>query len=109
MYWIPVANALHYKLRPVRQPVDFYFHFRIQIKKKHVVNSVCDRENHCQLSVIKDWYGFKASDTQNLLNLHNVFNSGAIDKAVPFPSRQESRLLRIAGRSKKYMLFVNCL
>ena len=46
-------------------------------------------------TVIKDWYGFKASDTKNLLNLHNVFNSGAVDKAVLFPSIEA-----IAGRSK---------
>ena len=101
----PVANALRYKLHPIRQPVYFYFHFRVQIKK-HVENSVCDCENHCQLTCNKDWYGFKASDTQNLLNLHNVFNSGVIDKVVPFPSQQESR--QLLGDQKIYAVCELC-
>ena len=58
-------------------------------------------------TVIKDWYGFKASDTQNLLNLHNVFNSGAVDKAVLFPSRQESR--QLLGDKKIYAVCELCL
>ena len=58
-------------------------------------------------TLITDWYGFKDSNTQNLLNLYNVFNSGAIDKAVPFPSRQESR--QWLGDQKIYAVCELCL
>ena len=76
VYWIPFANALRYKLHPVRQPDNFYFQFQFQIKKKHIENSVCDSENHCQLNCNKRLVWFKASDTRNLLlwrkNVHNT-------------------------------------
>ena len=41
----------------------------------------------------------KPAIPQNLLNPHIVFNSGPIDKGVPFPSRQESR--QLLGDKKK--------
>ena len=50
---------------------------------------------------------FKTSDTQNLLNLHNVFNSGVIDKAVPFPIWQEWR--QLLGDQKIYAVCEMCL
>ena len=35
------------------------------------------------LAVMKDWFGFKYNDTNNLLDLYNDFTSWSIDKAAP--------------------------
>ena len=50
------------------------------------------------LTILKDWFGCKYNDTNNLLELYNDFSSGAIDKVAPIA--QWARIGASAGRSK---------
>ena len=50
------------------------------------------------LTILKDWFGCKYNNTNNLLELYNDFSSGAIDKGAPMA--QSARICASAGRSK---------
>ena len=50
------------------------------------------------LTILKDWFGCKYNNTNNLLELYNDFSSGTIDKGAPMA--QSARICASAGRSK---------
>ena len=50
------------------------------------------------ITILKDWFGCKYNNTNNLLELYNDLSSGAIDKGVPIA--QSARICASAGRSK---------
>ena len=50
------------------------------------------------LTILKDWFGCKYNDTNNLLELYKDSSSGAIDKGAQIP--QSARICALAGRSK---------
>ena len=50
------------------------------------------------LTILKDWFGSKYNDTNNLLELYKDFSSWVIDKGAPIA--KSARICASAGRSK---------
>ena len=56
------------------------------------------------LTILKDWFGCKYNDTNNLLELYNDSSSRAIDKGAPIA--QSARICALAWRSLILFVFI---
>ena len=67
-------------LYPITSPkkIQFQLSNSIPVKMVFIILKIV-----ANLAVMKDWFGFKYNDTNNLLDLYNDFTSWSIDKAAP--------------------------